>query len=285
MIYNEEAYYTGYYRNVRAIKAVPALVFDTIVGLLRDPNNKTGEIANKTLCDMLGVTKHTVIESVNKLVKSGYIEVSDRDGGRGNKSVYILTEKGVENAPFMGEKGCRNLSKRVQKMHEKGAENAPINKELNKELKEREVTPTPISNQNEKIFMKDFETWWSKYPGDPDYSYDKENCEKVWSLMQPEWREKLVTMAERGIRWRTKQNDKPIFYLRYYAGQDAQMELPFVRQGSKQFAQWIEDHERKDRICFIHYGEDEKNKGAFCLEKDLQTMIDAGAVWVRNWNF
>ena len=276
MIYNEDAYYTGYYRNVRVLKAVPALVFDTIVGLLRDPNNKTGEIANKTLCDMMGVSKHTIIEAVEKLVNAGYIEVVDRDGGRGNKSVYTITEKGAKNAPFMGEKGCRNLPKRVQKMHEKGAEIAPINKELNKELKEREETPTP-----KKVVMEDFEKWWNLFPGDPEWNYDKENCEKVWSLMQPEWREKLVTMAERGIRWRNKQNEKPIFYLRYYQGQDAQVELPFIRQMTKEFARWMEEHEKKDKICFIRY----EDNGAFCLEKDLQTMIDAGAVWVRNWNF
>lgn len=278
MIHNEEAYYTGYYRNVRALKAVPALVFDTIVGLLRDPNNKTGEIANKTLQDMLGVSKQTVIESINKIIEIGYIARTNGDG-RGNKSVYAITEKGLKNIPFTKEKGSKNWTERVKNLDYKGMEIRPLNKELNKELKEREVTPTPISNPNEKIVMKDFETWWSKYPGDPDYSYDKENCEKVWSLMQPEWREKLVTMAERGIRWRTKQNDKPIFYLRDYAGQDAQMELPFVRQGSKTFAKWIDDHEHKDVICLFRY----EGSLAYCLEDAKQMMIDAGAEFIRSW--
>lgn len=276
MIHNEEAYYTGYYRNVRAMGAIPALVFDTICGLLR--TNESGEIANGTLCEMLGCTKPTLLSAIKKIQMDGLIERTDVIG-RGNKTVYVLTEKGKESCPFMAEKRLKNFTEKVKKFNEKGKEILPINKELNKELKEREVTPTPISNPNEKIFMKDFETWWSKYPGDPDYSYDKENCEKVWSLMQPEWREKLVTMAERGIRWRTKQNDKPIFYLRDYVGQDAQMELPFVRQGSKAFAKWIENHEHKDVICLFRYD----GSLAYCLEDAKQMMIDAGAEFIRSW--
>lgn len=257
--------------------AIQALVFDTICGLLR--TNESGEIANGTIQEMLGVkSKNTITDAIKDLVAAGWI-VRSKGNGSGNKSVYALTEKGSKNVPFMREKGVKNCAQRGQNLTEKGLKNAPLNKELNKELKEREVTPTPISNQNEKIIMKDFETWWSKYPGDPEYSYDKENCEKVWSLMQPEWREKLVTMAERGIRWRTKQNDKPIFYLRDYTGQDAQMELPFVRQGSKTFAKWIEDHEHKDVICLFRY----EGSLAYCLEDAKQMMIDAGAEFIRSW--
>lgn len=261
---------------MRAMGAIPALVFDTIVWQIRV--HQSGEIANSTIQEMLGVkSKKTISDAIKDLIADGWI-VRTKGNGSGNKSVYMLTEKGIKNAPFIEEKGIKNDPKRDKKITQKGIENAPLLKDI-KELKEREVTPTPIPNQNEKIIMKDFETWWSKYPGDPEYSYDKENCEKVWSLMQPEWREKLVTMAERGIRWRTKQNDKPIFYLRDYSGQDAQMELPFVRQGSKTFAKWIEDHEHKDVICLFRY----EGSLAYCLEDAKQMMIDAGAEFIRSW--
>ena len=281
MIHNEDAYYTGYARNVREFGggskgSYIALVFDTIAGLIRETG--TGEVANSTILDMYGGSAPTLRDAISVLISKGYLDRKSGDG-RGNKSVYIITKKGKENCPFMQEKGERIFPERGKNFSIKGKKSFTINKELNKELKEREVTPTPISNPNEKIVMKDFETWWSKYPGDPDYSYDKENCEKVWSLMQPEWREKLVTMAERGIRWRTKQNDKPIFYLRDYAGQDAQMELPFVRQGSKTFAKWIDEHEHKDVICLFRY----EGSLAYCLEDAKQMMIDAGAEFIRSW--
>ena len=56
MIYNEDAYYTGYYRNVRALGAIPALVFDTICGLIRD--NGIGEIAN--ICTTATLRPHVL---------------------------------------------------------------------------------------------------------------------------------------------------------------------------------------------------------------------------------
>lgn len=271
MIYNEEAYYTGYYRNVRAIKAVPALVFDTIVGLLRDPNNKTGEIANKTLQDMLGVSKQTVLDAINKIIEVGWIVRTNGDG-RGNKSVYALTEKGLKNVPFMDKKGSNNWTERVKKLDYKGQEIRPINKELNKELKEREETPTPT-----KVVMEDFEKWWNLFPGDPDFSYDKENCERVWFGMPAEWKAKLVEMAEHGTRWRNRNNDKPIFYLRDYQGQDEQVELPYWRQGTAEHTKRLNEADTNgETIIIMRYD----GHLAFCLEKDRDRMEAAGAEFV-----
>ncbi len=277
MIKNEETYCIVQHKIVRELGAWEAVVYGTIANLLRKTDG-IGEVSNQTIMDMCGIKRASFFRYISTLIESGYIDKRSGDG-RGNISIYYITKKGLNLIPFSDKKGSQNETERVSKMNEKGLILIPINKGINKEIKEREVTPTPISNPNEKIFMKDFETWWSKYPGDPDYSYDKENCEKVWSLMQPEWREKLVTMAERGIRWRTKQNDKPIFYLRDYVGQDAQMELPFVRQGSKTFAKWIDEHEHKDVICLFRY----EGSLAYCLEDAKQMMIDAGAEFIRSW--
>ena len=133
MIRNEDAYYTGYYRNVRALGAIPALVFDTIVRQIRVYNS--GEIANNTIQELMGVkSKRTIIDAIKDLIAVGWIECT-KGNGSGNKSVYILTEKGVKNAPFIDEKGAKNAPKRVQKMHLKGIENAPFNNNI-KEIKE-----------------------------------------------------------------------------------------------------------------------------------------------------
>lgn len=136
MIYNEDAYYTGYARNVRTFGggskgAYAALVFDTIAGLIRD--NGIGEIANSTLLDMLGGTKPTLLAAIDLIISVGYLEKKCGDG-RGNKSIYYITEKGKENCPFMSEKGSKNFTKRVKNFNGKGKEILPINKELNKEL-------------------------------------------------------------------------------------------------------------------------------------------------------
>ena len=132
MIKNEDAYYHGYYRNVRALGAVPALVFDTICGLIREKG--IGEIANSTLLEMLGIkSKNTLNDAIDKIIKVGYIEKRAGDG-RGNKCIYYITEKGSKNAPFMNKKGVRIYTERGQNLTEKGSENDPINKELNKEL-------------------------------------------------------------------------------------------------------------------------------------------------------
>jgi DNA-binding transcriptional regulator GbsR (MarR family) len=133
MIYNEDAYYTGYYRNVRALGAIPALVFDTIAGLVREDG--IGEIANSTLMEILGCSKPTLLAAIEKLINAGMVEKKQGDG-RGNKCIYYITEKGKENCPFMREKGSKIFTKRVKKFYEKGKEICPINKELNKELKE-----------------------------------------------------------------------------------------------------------------------------------------------------
>ena len=161
-------------------------------------------------------------------------------------------------------------------MNEKGNNLLPLNKGINKEIKEREETPTPL---NEKIVMEDFEKWWSLYSGDPDYSYDKENCGRVWYGMPTKWKEKLIAMAEQGIRWRSKPNDKPIFYLRDYQGQDSQIELHVIRQGTKEFELFIAEHEHKDTICIFRY----EGALAYCLESDKQKMTDAGAEFLRNF--
>ena len=269
MIYNEDAYYQGYYRNVRALGAIPALVFDTICGLIREKG--IGEISNSTLLEMLGIkSKNTLNDAIDKIIKAGYIE-QIKGNGRSKKCTYYLTEKGSKNAPFMNKKGVRICTERGQNLTEKGSENDPINTELNKELKEKGETPT--------LIMNDFEIFWKAFPGSPEFDYDKEKCKKVWSLMCEEWRAKLIAMAQNGLRWRTKENDKPIFYLRDYTGQDAHVELPFVRQGSKTFARFISDHEHKDTICIMRY----EGSLAYCLEDAKQQMLNAGAEFIRNF--
>ena len=99
MIRNEDAYYTGYYRNVRTLGAIPALVFDTICGMLRDRDG-IGSISDDTLMEMLGLkSKPNFRKIIADLIKAGYIE-KESGKGRGNISIYYITEKGSQNHPY-----------------------------------------------------------------------------------------------------------------------------------------------------------------------------------------
>ena len=270
MIKNEDTYCIVQHKIVRELGAWEAVVYGTIVNLLRKTDG-IGEVSNQTIMDLCGIgNKMSLFRYINKLIESGYIE--KREGkGRGNISIYYITKKGNNLLPISEKKGNKNDTEKVTKMNEKGNNLLPINKGIIKEINKGGETPTPI--------MEDFEIFWKAFPGSPEFDYDKEKCEKVWSLMCEEWRAKLIAMAQNGLRWRTKENDKPIFYLRDYAGQDAHVVLPFVRQGSKTFARFISDHEGKDTICIFRY----EGSLAYCLEDAKQQMIDAGAEFIRNF--
>lgn len=282
MIYNEDAYYTGYFRNVRELGAIPALVFDTICGLIRETG--IGEIANNTLMEFLGIkSKRTLIDAINKIVEAGYIEKKNGDG-RGNKCIYYITEKGAENVPFMNEKGCRKYTKRVQILHEKGAENAPINKVLNKELKEsggvtHDAQHAPLSDTTPQNFekMEDFNLFWSLYPDAAQWESEKENCERIWHAMSQDWRDNLVQQLQRGEMWRKRKNDNPYWYLKNYNGETAPVELPFYRQQSAKFGKWYNENiEAGRKMALLRY----EGTLAYCLEQDVPTMKEAGAAFL-----
>ena len=271
MIYNEDAYYTGYYRNVREIGAIPALVFDTICGLLRD--NESGVIANSTLCDLLGITEQGLRKIITKLIDEDYI-IKSSAIGRGNKTVYMLTEKGKQSCPFMREKRETRFLKKGNDVSLKGKQSFSLNKELNKELKEREETPTP-----KKEVMENFNLFCELYPVDPEWAHEKEACERVWWAMDREWKEKIIEQLKNNQRWRLRDHDNPYWYLKDYAGQDAQVNLPFVKNGSAQISRWIKDGKP---VCVMMYQEGDWSGCIYCLESDRGIMEKAGAKYLRN---
>lgn len=271
MIYNEDTYYIGYHRNVRELGALPAVTFDTICGLLREDG--IGEIANSTLCDFLGVTKQGLIKVINKLIEAGYIEVS-RGVGRGNTSVYMLTKKGEQSCRFIVEKKVNKVTEKVNKVTEKGKQSSPINTELNTELKEE--TPTP------KIMDEKFLEFWSLYPDSANFEYDKEHCADVWDRIDPEWQDKLLQQVRMGLRWRNKPNDKPYYYLLDYKGQDVQVELPIMKQGTVKFARWILSAQQAgDKICLMWQQDGDERRLVYCLERDRSVCEAAGLVFER----
>lgn len=273
MIFNEDTYYVGYHRNVRELGALPAVTFDTICGLLREDG--IGEISNSALRDLLGVSKQGLCNIIDKLESVGYIEVM-RGHGRGNTSTYVLTEKGKQSCRFWNNKRSRNLTEKVKKMDEKGQESLPINKELNKELKEG-VPPTP------DVMEKDFLEFWNLLGASPEFDHDKQHCSDVWDRIDPEWQQKLLQQVRMGLRWRNKPNDKPYYYLLDYRGQDVQVELPIMRQGTTKCAKWLQEAQANgDKICLMFEGEGDQQHVVYCLAKDRKICEAAGLRFCRD---
>ena len=297
MIKNEDTYCIVYHKIVRELGAWEAVVYSTIATLLRKTDG-IGEVSNQTLMDMLGKDRKSLSRWIDSLIQSGYIE--KREGrGRGNISIYYITQKGENLSAFITEKRGQNDPKKGTKNTIKGDKMTPINKGEIKEKKEsggdsREYAQaTPLSDttpQIEKV-MNDFLEFWNLYPEASKFEYEKENCDRVWSAMPTEWRAKILQQLRGGQRWRKAtgtDRDNPIWYLRNYSGQDAeadQSELPFVRQGTAAFAKWIEKQQSSgEKIIIMRYPDEHgEMRLAYCLEKDEQTMLNAGAEFVRNF--
>ena len=290
MIKNEDTYCTVQHKIVRELGAWEAVVYGTIANLLRKTDG-IGEISNQTIMDLCGIgNKMSLFRYINKLIDCGYIE--KREGkGRGNISIYYITKKGNNLLPISEKKGNKNDTEKVTKMSEKGNNMLPLNKGINKELNKesggvlRDAQSPTLSITTPQNFenMEDFNEFWNLYPEAKNYPQEKESCEKVWSLMQKEWREKLVQQLRDGKRWRPaygNDRDNPVWYLRNYAGQDVETELPFMRPGTVKFEKWCnETWKAGKKIALIRYA----GSLAYCQMEDLQQMQNAGAEFLSEF--
>ena len=199
MIKNEDTYCVVYHKIVRELGAWEAVVYSTIATLLRKTDG-IGEVSNQTLMDMLGKDRKSLSRWIDSLIQSGYIEKQE-GRGRGNISMYYITQKGENLSAFITEKRGQNDPKKGTKNTIKGDNLPPINKGEIKEKKEsggdsREYAQaTPLSDTTPQIFesdvfhknknaMNDFLEFWNLYPEASKFEYEKENCDRVWSEMK-----------------------------------------------------------------------------------------------------
>ena len=229
---------------------------------------------------------------------------SEEKGGQNDpKRGTNLPIKGDKMTTFSEEKGGQNDPKRGTNLPIKGDKMTPINKGENKEINKesggdnahdaREI-PTlsttttffekeEINNQN-KNTMDDFKAFWELYPGDPEWSHEKEACERAWYATQTSWRDKLTQQLKQGLRWRpidktNPERNNPLWYIKNYSGEDAQGDLPFMRQGTVKFGNWAERNRTNGiRMCITRYD----GALAYCLYSDLQTMLSAGAELIND---
>lgn len=280
MLKNEETYCVVYHKIVRELGAWEAVVYSTIANLLRKTDG-IGEVSNQTLIEICGTNKKSLSRYIDRLIETGYIE--KREGlGRGNISIYYVTKKGDNLTPFNEKKRGQNDPEKGTKSTIKGDKMTPINKGENKEKNKesggvsRDAQSPTLSDTTPQIFenMEDFNLFWELYPGDPQWSGERENCERVWFALHQEWRDRLNQQLKNGQRWRQRDNDNPYWYLKNYNGEMVQTELPYLRQGTVKFENWHRDNVAKgNRMCMVRF----EDRLAFCLHSDLQTMINAGA--------
>ena len=246
MIYNEDTYYVGYHRNVRVMGGYCALVFDTICGMIV---NGDSTISNSSIAELLSVEERSVQKYVSKLITLGYVDKA-AGNGRGKKTTYCLTEKGEQNAPL-----------------------------YNKDNKRVFIRTSACANDEEKkekinLNMKDFNLFWDAFHVDEDHQLERERCERMWSVMNSETQDAILAELERGKK--SIITKSPRVYLYNY-----KTPLPFLRQGTAAFGRWIDEHEHKDKIVLMRYD----GSLAYVLLKDMPKMIDAGAEFIRNFNF
>lgn len=288
MIKNEDTYCTVQHKIVRELGAWEAVVYGTIANLLRKTDG-IGEVSNQTIMDMCGIKRASFFRYISTLIESGYIEKRSGDG-RGNISIYYITKKGLNLIPFSSKKGSQNETERVSKMNEKGLNLIPINKGKNKEINKESggdnaheardphalSDTTPLNFEN----MEDFNLFWELYPGDPEWSNEKENCERVWYALQQNWRDNLIQQLREGKRWRVRENDNPYWYLKNYNGETIRTELPFVWNGSAQIAKWKNSGKH---VVVMMYQEGDRRGCIYCLAEDRTIMEAAGAKFLNDF--
>lgn len=297
MIKNEETYCVVPHKIVREIGAYEAIVFGTIYTLLRKTNG-VGEVKNETLMELCGITnKMSLSRYIRKLIESGYVE--KREGkGRGNISIYYVTEKGNNLLPIKTKKGNKNDIEKVTKMSEKGNNLLPlytINEDINKEINKEEdgnmreaqfpsTTTTFFNNSEKENLMEHFEEFWSMYPYAKEFATEKENCERVWYSMPKEWKDRLLAQLKQGKLWRNKKEpDNPYWYLKDYNGAVVNFDLPIIRQGTQEFINWLNKAERNnENVClFLDKPGTNQQEVVYCLEKDKKECEDGGLVFLR----
>ena len=296
MIKNDNTYCIIHHKIVRELGAWEAVVYGTIANLLRKTDG-IGEVSNQTIMDLCGIgNKMSLFRYINKLIESGYIE--KREGkGRGNISIYYITKKGNNLLPISEKKGNKNDIEKVTKMNEKGNNLLPLTKGENKEINKESGDDMHASAQSHALSitpqnfknMEDFNLWFELFTGGSEWQHEKENCERVWFGITQQWRDNLVQMAQNGLRWRKRENDNPYWYLKNYNGEVAQVELPYLRQGTGKFENWYNRNLASGtKMVLMRYREhgdrDDAPTLAYCLATDKQIMLDAGAEYLRDIN-
>lgn len=295
MIKNEDTYCIIQHKIVRELGAWEAVVYGTIANLLRKTDGY-GNVSNDTLINLIGRDKKSIYRWIDRLVDAGYLDkVCGK--GRGNISIYYITKKGGNMTPFKEEKRGQIDTEKGANMTEKGGEMPPINKGENKEINKESGDDMHASAQSHALSttpqnfknMEDFNLWFELFTGGSEWQHEKENCERVWFGMTQQWRDNLVQMAQNGLRWRKRENENPYWYLKNYNGEVAQVELPYLRQGTKEFENWYNENLASGtKMVLMRYRKqgdrDDSPTLAYCLETDKQIMLDAGAEYLRDIN-
>ena len=254
MIKNEDTYCTVQHKIVRELTAWEAVVYGTIVNLLRKTGGY-GNVSNDTLVNLIGRDKKSIYRWIDNLIKAGYLEKVGGKG-RGNISIYYVTKKGGNITPFKEEKRGQIDTEKGANMTEKGGCMPPINKGINKEInkgnslssfdgsnesKEEEdknfiekenINNSIVSPEDEQKALEDvknlfaqdeiknetkssFAEFWRLFKPDERQQCKYKVALKYWNEEMPEnWRAAMIEMLRRGAR---PNQDNPYFFLQHFS--------------------------------------------------------------------
>lgn len=256
----------------RIIGANGAVICGKIANFCGDTNEPC-EIANEVLCELLGVSLHTLLDILTKLQMLGYIE-RNASNGRGHVTTY---KKGANLTPFI-------IAKKVQILHKKGAEIAPIkyNKSIdsltrthvreNKQTKRKGnagETPAPP-----KEVMEQFEQFWQAFFFGSYAQYEqaqepyRQRAAHVWALMTPSARVACLRDIRAGKRY--DRTEYILFYLQKY-----KEPLPVYFNGDNELTPQFVDH-----AVVLRY----KGVICYCTPENKERCLKAGCTLVRDNN-
>lgn len=301
MIKNEDTYCIVQHKIVRELGAMEAVVYSTIVSLLRRSDG-IGEVSNQTIMDMCGINnKMSLNRYLNKLIETGYIE--KREGkGRGNISIYYITKKGNNLLPISEKKGNKNDTEKVTKMYEKGNNLLPINKGINKEInkenslssfdgskaaKEEEdkifiekenINNSVISPEDEKKALEDvknlfaqeeigndtkssFAEFWKLFNPDEDQKCKYKVALSEWNKMEENWREAAITLFSRGARTNER---NPYFFLQHFRP------TKYFLNEREQYDSW----KQGTQLCRVRWNRDSRVMAALFADVFKMEILD-----------
>lgn len=299
MIYNEDTYCTVWHKIVREIGAWEAVVYGTIVNLLRKTNGY-GNVSNQTLIELIGKDKKSIYRWIDNLVKAGYLEKVGGKG-RGNISIYYITKKGGEMTPFKEEKRGQIDTEKGANNTIKGGNMPPINKDINKEINkesssfdselqkpkmeeedkklfEENINNSEISSEDEQqaiedvknLFAQDeignetkssFAEFWKLFNPDENQKCKYKVALQEWNSMPENWRAAAIELLQKGAR---PSERNPYFFLQHFSP------VKYFLNEREQYQAW------KDRmqLCSVRWNGKQKVMAAFFAQAFRMEIVD-----------
>lgn len=261
------------HRLIRVLDTDLAVLAATIADMCSHTEDGTKEISLEYLSTIHGISKRTLQRQLQKLQQLQVI-VYDSGLGKGNYGKFL---KGDNFDTFCGIKGDKNgtlsENQKVTKIVIKGDKNGTlINKDIITGGDAHAYARTPETSPQEKLInvmqgdtpcdprkntkrMNDsnkfpFDTFWAAFKPASEFDYERESCERQWSLMSDMLREDIL----KTLRNCKRHKPNPHWFLHDYKP-ELKPEITVFRNGEASLSQAMKEAERGGRaIAYVEAG-------------------------------